>query len=263
MLRGLPFTVAVAAALSVVGLACDGGGGSSSGATPEATATDSSTPAVEPSPIFAPMEGPDRTFRAEEPTNYREFPQFALPDPASLPVPSADEDGPEFQPPESPSCPHDWEFLFRPVEGFQVCYPSDWQIAGHAYITGGVDERWYAVGLFRFGEDGRELAHVSIYVTSPYSQPFLYVTDCQQAYQVKLDGRLASLCPDHPGEFPEAKIIAYHARRGELDYFINVVPILEYDSDAGRYRDSWSKEDEAVGIQIAQTFEFIELAESP
>jgi hypothetical protein len=43
----------------------------------------------------------------------------------------------------------------------------------------------------------------------------------------------------------------------------NVVPILEYDSEADEYRDSWSEEDEAIGIQIAQTFGFIELAESP
>lgn len=263
MVRGLPLTIAVAAAVSLVGVACDGGGGSSTGGTPEATASDSPTPAVEASPIFAPMEGPERTFRPEERTNYRELLEFHLPDPASLPLPSADEDGPEFHPPETPTCPGGGQMLFRPAEGFQVCYPGDWRIGGHAYVTAGVDDRWYAVSLSRFGEDGRERAHVSIYVTNPYSQPFLYVADCQQAYQVKLDGRPASLCPDHPGEFPEAKIIAYHVRQGERDYFINVVPVFEYDSDAGRYRDSWSKEDEAMGIQIAQGFQFTESVGSP
>ncbi len=263
MVRGLPLTIAFAAAVSLIGLACDGGGGSSTVGSPEATGAGSPTVVVEPSPVFAPMEGPERTFRATERTNYRELPEFHLPDPATLPLPSADEDGPEFRPPETPTCPEGGQMLYRPSEGFQVCYPSGWRIGGHAFVTAGADDRWYALSLSRLGEDGRERAHVSIYVTNPYSQPFLYVADCQQAYQVKLDGRPASLCPDYPGEFPEAKIIAYHVRQEERDYFINVVPTFEYDSDAGRYRDSWSKGDEAMGIQIAQSFQFMEPVDSP
>ena len=118
--------------------------------------------------------------------------------------------------------------------------------------------------MYRYGEDGHESAHVSIYMTTPYSPPAVYVSECEQAYQVKLDGLPASLCPDHAGEFPEAKVIAYHVRRGERDYFINVVPMVEYDSEAGLYHlNSSSEEDEAMGIRIVQSIQFTELPATP
>jgi hypothetical protein len=214
--------------------------------------------------VAPPLEGAERTFRAQERTNYRELPEFQLPDPASLPSPSDDQDGPEFQPTETPDCPEDWEVLRRQAEGFEVCYPSDWQVDGHGYVSSGADDRWYSVGLYRFGEGGHERAHVSIYLTNPYSQPFMYVAECEKAYQVTLGGLPASLCPDHPGEFPEAKIIAYHVRQGERDYFVNVVPMVEYDSEARVYHlDSWSKGGEEVGIQIAQSVRFMEPVGTP
>ncbi len=99
---------------------------------------------------------------------------------------------------------------------------------------------------------------MSIYVVNPYAKPFTYTRDCEQAYRVTFAGEAASLCPDHPGEFPEAKIIAYHVRKGDLDYFLNVVPMLPWDAETGSYRDTWDRDVEAAAIAIAQTFQLTE-----
>jgi hypothetical protein len=259
MWKGLLSIISIAIVTAMVCLACDGIGGSSSRETRSGLG-----PRTASTPVFPPLDGPERTFRAEERTDYRELPEFQLPDPDRLPDPSDDEDGAEFRPPESSECPEDWEVLRRPLEGFQVCFPSEWEVDGHGYVSSGADDRWYALGLYRFGEDGHERAHVSIYMTTPYSQPVLYVSECDRAYKVRLDGLAAGLCPDHAGQFPEAKIIAYHVPRGDRDYFLNVVPMMEFDSEAGLYYlDSWSEKDLATGIDIVQSIQFTELPAAP
>jgi hypothetical protein len=246
----LPLILATFAAVVALSACSDGAPEVRPGPAPRTTET----------PVFPPLEGPERTFQAQGRTNYREHPDFQLPDPEDLPEPSGDQDGLEFHPPEKPECPDDWEVLSRPPEGFEICHPEEWAIDGHGLVTLGVDDRWYSVGFYLFGEDDRrERAHVSVYVTQPYSEPALFVKDCEQAYHVTLDGLPASLCPDFLGEFPEAKIIAYHVRRDDHDYFIQVVPLLEYDEEEGGYLDTWPKDIEETGIRIAQSVHFIEI----
>ena len=255
--------------LTVLAVACGGGEGEETTpaeaetATPAATATatptSGSTPTTAVRRITPPMEGPSRGPAATEPTNYRELPEFELPVPGDLQASPAGATGLEFQPPAAPQCPEDWQNLVRPAEGFQVCYPESWIIEGHGYVSSGVEERWYSVGLFLF-QDDVELAHVSIYVVNPYAKPITYTRDCDQAYAVTFGGEPAVLCPDHPGEFPEAKIIAYHVRRGDLDYYINAVPMFQYDDTEGTYLETWSEDTEATAIQIAHTVQFMEPA---
>ncbi len=230
----------------------------------QAAAAATPTPELIPAPppeverLKLPLEGPWRPFHSSERMNYREHPDFQLPDPADLP-PREDVDGLEFQLPDEPECPEDWERLVRPVEGFQICYPPDWTIEVHGYVSRGADDRWYDVGIYRMDPSGLPLIHVSVYVTSPYSQPFMYVAECEQAYRVTLNGVPASICPNFPGQPPEAKIIAYHVRKGDKDYFLNVVPRLEYDASRQGYLTRWSREDEETAIGIVQTFLFIEV----
>ena len=262
----------LAMAMGLLAAACAGGGdvsptpgttmSASPAVTPDPTAVPTATDAPNPAalPITPPMEGPSRGPAATERTNYREVAEFELPSPASLPEPPEGAMGPEFQPPEDPQCPTDWQTLMRPGEGFLVCYPEDWSIEGHGYVSSGVEDRWYAVGLFLFDNDGVELAHVSIYVLNPYARPFTYTRDCEQAYRVTFAGEPAALCPDTPGEFPEAKIVAYHIRRGDRDYYVNVVPKFQYDAESGNYLDSWDEEAEATAVQIAHTFQFMAAA---
>lgn len=263
-LISLASLVPVIAAL-LLAVACTDGDGEPSpeptGETPSAA-----TPTVEPTPqptgevIVPPLEGPERTLAFKENTNYREQPEFQLPAPEDVPEAPADAEGAEFHPPEEPVCPDGWEILRRPVEGFEVCYPATWRIDGHGYVSAGLDDRWYSVGLFLF-EDGRQLAHVSIYIINPYAQPFLYTRDCQQAYRATFAAMPAVLCPDLSGRPPEGKIIAYHVRRDDLDYFLNVVPYFEYDEEEGGYLDSWPEEIEEQAIQVAHTFLFTPLLE--
>ena len=78
------------------------------------------------------------------------MPEFQLPVPEDLPAPPEDATGPEFQPPAEPQCPAEWQELRRPAEGFEVCYPEGWSIEGHGYVSAGVEDRWYSVGLFLF-----------------------------------------------------------------------------------------------------------------
>ena len=238
-------------------LAACGGGGSEgddglNGETPASSPVPA--PRVSPTPLHPPLEGAER-IREKERINYREDPGYRLLDPADLPAPSASEEGPEFYPPETPECPADWEILFRPNEGFHICYPSDWVIDGTGYVSGGVEDKWYSLGFFRYAEEGDQSAHVSVYVTGPFSQPFTYVEDCGQAYQVTLSGQPASLCPDNGGVFPEAKIIAYHVRTEEWDYFIQIVPHFQIDPDKREYLQTWSDEDVQTAIGIAHSFQ--------
>lgn len=204
-------------------------------------------------PISPPLEGPPRAVATER-TNFRELPEFELPSPADLPEPPGDAKGPEFHPPAEPQCPEGWQGLERPVEGFRICYPKEWSIQGHGYVSAGAEDRWYSVGVYFFRDDV-EVAHVSVYVVNPFARPFAYTRDCKQAYRVTFAGESAALCPDYPGVPPEERIIAYHIRRGDLDYFVNVVPKFTYDPQAGKYLDTWDREAEARAIQIAQTLQ--------
>ncbi len=270
----MPKALALIAVLAVVALvtaACGSGTGSQeddvdSPGSPTASPTDDPAPTLTAIPstptgsvIFPPFEGPTRSFRAEERINYREHPAFQFPNPEDLPVPPDELEGLEFHPPETPDCPLDLELLVRPSQGFRVCYPKEYKIDGHGYVTALVDDRWYSLGLFGLDQDDRESVHVSIYVTNAYSQPFTYVINCETAYQVTIDGQPATLCPDHPGEFPEVKIIAYHIRMGDLDYFIQVVPQFDFDDEANEYLTTWSQEAEETAIRIVHSFQFIEI----
>ena len=262
--KAAALAMGAAVLLVAVGAACGGSGGKDSVATPSPTGAtpdegDDVVPQVSPSALFPPLEGPERTFRPRERTNYREHPDFQFPDPNDLPAPSDAQQGREFRPPESPNCPEGWEVYARPDDGFRICHPSDWRVDSEGYVNVGVDDKWFSVGLFRYAADGRQSAHVSVYVSTPFSQPATYLIACDQAYQVVIDGMPASLCPDFPGESPEAKVIAYHIRRGIRDYFINVVPYFEFDSAAEGYLTTWRQDDEETAIQIAHSFEFLEL----
>ena len=249
---------AAVAVLLVVGIAC-GGGGQGSQATPTVVPTPEfiAAPSPETERLDPPFEGPPRDYPKER-TNYREEAAYQLPDPAFLPEPE-DSERPEFQFPDPPECPEGWERMTRGLERFRICHPPDWTIEGHGYVTRGWDDRWYAVSFFRMDPEGVPLFHVSVYVTGPFSPPTTYVAQCDEAYRVTLSGAAASVCPDYPGELPEAKIIAYHLRDGDLDYFLNVVPRFPYDDERGGYLTHWSKKDEETAFAILRSFELIEV----
>lgn len=260
--------VILAMAGGLLAAACAGGGQETTpvpGATdaPAASATATPDPGVSTFPearrTGPPLEGASRGVAASERTNYRELDEFQLPEPEDLPPPPEEATGPEFQPPAEPQCPEDWQELSRPAEGFRVCHPEGWSIDGHGYVSAGAEDRWYSLGLF-LSQDDVEVAHVSIYVVNPYAKPITYTRDCDQAYRVTFAGEPAAFCPDYTGEFPEAKIIAYHVRRGDLDYYINVVPKFQYDATSRIYLDTWSQDAEATGILIAHTLQFMEIA---
>ena len=240
---------------------CGDGGAPASDETPTRSPQPSATVA-ENSRFVPPLEGPERPVSSER-TNYRELPEFELPDPAALPPVSAEAEGREFHPPAAADCPASWERLTRPAEGFEICYPPGWVIDGHGYVTGGADELWYSVGIYRLIGDDKQSAHVSIYTTGPFSRPFTYVRECEQAYRVALAGTPASLCPDHPGVFPETRIIAYHLRQGDRDYFVQAVPYFTWDQQDRRYLSTWRAEDEETAIRIAQTFHLLQPGSTP
>ncbi len=250
--------VAIVAALGAA--ACtNGGGGGTSEPTREAspTATAAATPSA-PTPvsklITPPLEGPDRSLPFSERTNYLELPEYQLPQPEDVPAPPSDATGAEFHPPAEPSCPEGWQTLQRPVEGFTVCYPEPLRIDGHGYVSSGFDDRWYSVGLFLFDGE-RQLAHVSIYILNPYALPFPYTRDCPHPYRVTFAGSPSVLCTDFPPRSPEGEIITYYLRRDDFDYYINIVPYLEYDEAAGDYLDTWPDDILQQAIKVAQTFQ--------
>ena len=262
MLNKLWPAVALSAAI-VLGAACGGDDGGFSetpgpGVSATVAATGSPGPAARPrpsgGPVTPPLEGPARPNAATTRTNYRELADYALPSPQDVPEPPRDAAGAEFHPPSEPKCPEGWEILRRPIEGFQICYPKEWAIDGHGYVSAAAEDRWYSVGFF-LRREGVEVAHVSVYVVDPFAMPFTHTRDCKKAYRVTFAGEQAVLCPDHTGVPPEVKIVTYHIRRGDLDYYVNVVPQFTYDSGAGQYLDQWDKEAEATAIQVAQTFQ--------
>lgn len=243
-------TLALAAAVLVTAtlLACGGNGGYNDGASPS-PASPTPSQANNERGLFPPLEGPERPV-AREVINYWEDHDFDLPDPAGLPdLPS---DLSSLAPPDVPVCPEGWINLDRPTEAFKVCYPDGYATEGHGYVTAGVDERWYGVGIFDFEEGDVELGHVSIYVTGPFSRPFDYVAQCDQAYGVTIDGEPAAVCPDYAGVGDE-KIIAYHLRVGDYDYSINAVPAQDASASSGA-----AGEIEDTLLQIVHSFELID-----
>lgn len=253
LLKTLALSVSVLTTATL--LACSGGDGDNGdGPSP----SPASPTAIQPDNLrnlFPPLEGPERPV-AREAVNYRQDAEFDLPDPADLPaLPSGLS---SLGPPEDPVCPDGWVNFERPLEAFRLCYPDPYVIEGHGFVTAGAEERWYAVGFFDF--DGEvELGHVSVYVTGPFSRPFLYVAECDQAYQVTIGGTAASVCPDYDGRGDE-KIIAYHVRVGDLDYFVNAVP-AQADASASL---TTGDEIESTLLQIVHSFELLEpLATAP
>ena len=49
-------------------------------------------------------------------------------------------------------------------------------------------------------------------------------------------------------------------RRGDLDYYINLMPKFQYDATSQTYLDTWSQDAEAAGIRIAHTLQFMAIA---
>ena len=252
-------TVALTAA------ACNGGGspaariGPDGSATAEATGVTLSdiltaTPDLETGPIIPSFGMPPST---EEPKrqNYRENPDYQLPDPADLPAPSSDLVEPEFHPPAAPGCPEGWEVFDRPSEGWRICHPDDWVVVGHGYVTVGVDDRFHNVSFFHFANTGFETAIVNIRTMPEFSRPLTILKECEQAYQVRFSGQLAGLCPDHPGDQSDVRVIQYHIPDGDREVLVSAVPRYDRNPVNGVYLDTWSEEDEARAIEIAHTFD--------
>ena len=210
-------------------------------------------PTPGPETLTLPLEGPRRLLTGER-INYREDPAVRLPEPEELPEAPDDLPGADLEETPIAACPTDWQLLNRFGEKFQICYPQSWVIGGGGYVTAGRDDRWHGVGLFLFDSSARQRAHVSIYTMGHYSKPVPYTSDCPQAYGVTLAGRPAVICPDFTCIHPEGKIIAYHVRTDEFDYFVNVVLYLEYDTETRVYGEGWPQDLEQEAIQVARTF---------
>jgi hypothetical protein len=260
-------TAAVAALAATAVFSACGGGDEESTASPVETGTATPTPFLTavPSvtPRFPPLEGPRQELPTER-TNYREDPSYALPDAEDLP-PLPDEYS-SFAPAADPQCPLGWTVFSRPGEGYRICYPPDWQLEVDGYVTPPVDDRWHSIAFMKKNADGTETAHISVYATTPYARPFLFTADCDQAYNVTLSHEPAAVCPDYPGAPPEVMITAYHLRRGERDYFLQVVPYMQYDESIGGYPYGWSEADLETAFEILDSFELIEeitIAPSP
>jgi hypothetical protein len=161
-----------------------------------------------------------------------------------------EETGAMYHPPAEVKCKDEWEQLVRPSEGFSICYPADWQTAGYGYVSAGAEDRWFSVGIVKFTDEKRETqeAHVSVYVLPRYAKPFIYTRDCPRPYSVTFGGQAAVMCPDFPGENSEKYIVSYHVRRGDLDYFVQVVP---YDGGSDEALDT--------AIEIAHRVQFIDI----
>lgn len=237
-------------------LACaddDDGGGAS--ATPVGSLPTGATAA--PVPVVPPMEGPGRGEAVAERTDFRADPAWRMPSPDSVP-PADDPDDPVLNPPADPECPADWTLIQRPVEGFQICHPSDWTVAGHGYVSSPNEDQWYTMGIFDFVDESQSQrrAHVSIYVLPDFVKPFRYTLDCPEPRSVTLSGQPAVVCPDFPASPPEARIVSYHVFREDYDYFVQVVSYYHYDQSSGTYTDDVEEEAFDKALEIAHTFEF-------
>ena len=263
-MRWIRYALAPLAVLAVVTLAgcgddddapADGSG------TPSASESAPASATTPPNPVVPPMEGPDRQGGVTEETDFRADPAWRAPAPDD--VPAADDPAdPVLNPPADPECPAEWTLIQRPVEGFQICHPADWTVAGHGYVSSANEAQWYSVGIFDFLDEtqAQQRAHVSIYVIPQFAQPFRYTLDCEAPLSLTFGGEPAVVCPDFPAESPEARIISYHAFREDLDYFVQVVPYFEYDADSDSYTDELNQEAFDLALQIAHTFEFTPIA---
>lgn len=245
-MRGILFAVFLL--LAAVAAAC---GGDDDGG--DATLT----PAPSRPEFGPPLEGGRQDLGPSERTNFREHPDYQMPDPAVLPPPPDGAQGPEFSPPETADCPVDWLAYPREAEGFAFCYPPDWEINGDGYVTLPFQDRWFSAGAYRF-VGGTAVAHVSFYAYNNYSLPYDYTRACGQPYSVTFAGQPAVLCPDYPGVFPEERIISYHVRTEQFDYLVNAVPYYAYDPETGSYGATADAELEQTAIEIAQTFQLTE-----
>jgi hypothetical protein len=209
-------------------------------------------------PVVPPLEGPGRGPAPSEFTDYREEPDWLLPQPDDLQPPPEDlAEEPAANPPAEPVCPEGWLTVDRPTEGFKICHPENWTVAGHGYVSGANEDRWYSVGIFDFIDESRtaQRAHVSIYALPRYTRPFRYTLDCVQPYTVTFSGEHAVVCLDFPGQPPaEHEIVSYHVFKNDLDYFVNVATYYTVEGD--EITDEIDEEARATAIQIAHSFQF-------
>jgi hypothetical protein len=236
--------------LAAVALAC--GGDDDSDSVTVSPEPDSGSPSPTPGlSVFPPLEGPDRGPAYTERTDFRTVPEWELPDPADLPPVPGDAEGAIYFPPQGPSCPAGWVPVTRPAEGFNICHPQDWQTIGNGYVSEGAEDRWYSHGMALLSGENRDtqVAHVSVYAIGRYSRPMVYTRDCPRPYAITLAGEDAVICPAFPADSPEQDFTSYHVRRGDLDYFIQVVRFDGSDDEAYD-----------LAVQIAQTFQLIELS---
>lgn len=246
------------ALLSLAACGDDNGGSNGSSGTPTATLAGSPTPT--PNPLIPPLEGPERVPYVGDKQDFREDPDYQLPQPNGIPTPG-DSNDPILNPPSTPDCPSDWEKLFRGPEGFQLCYPSDWTVLTDAYKNAPNEERWYAGGVFKFPGEPPEhqLAHVSIYVIPQFTRPFPYTKDCPAPISTTLDGQPAVVCPSFPATSPEARIVSYHVYRENLDYFFNVALYYEWDEGKGEYTDKTDDDAFDTALKIIHSVQFLDV----
>lgn len=227
----------------------DDGGSNNSSPTPS-EGPESGSPTATPSiNLTPPLEGPDRGPAATERTDFRDDPEWQLPDPEGLSAVPDDEDGGIFFPPSSVECPAEWALVQRPLEGFSICHPQDWQTAGNGYVSEGAEDRWYSHGIVKFADENRDQqsAHVSVYAIPRFARPMTYTRDCPLLYSMEFAGQPSVICPAFPGEAPEEDFASYHVRRGDMDYFINVVPY-----------EGGGEEAYNLAVQIAHSFQLLE-----
>lgn len=243
----------LAVAVAVICLAACGGDDDSPTTSGSPTSIGSETL------ILPPFEGPDRPAAEPPRRNYREDSEWELPSPASLPTPAPSLDDAALRL-TAPRCSPEFETLSRPEEGFQICYPEEWTVAGQGYVNSANEDPWFAVGIFNFpeGETKDELAHVSIYVTPPFARPFRYTIDCPgPVYRVELAGQPAAACTSFTTTAAESRIVAYHIPTADFDYFI-VVTVYDRSADGSGTPSGASELPFAVALRIAGTFSLIE-----
>ena len=248
--------LAVALTVAVIAVLCqscgDDGSEDQSSETPSVSANASESPTPTPSVnLVPPFEGPDRGPAATERTDFRDVPEWELPEPDALPTVPDDETDAIFFPPDTVECADDWVLIQRPSEGFTICHPPDWQTAGDGYVSAGVEDRWYSHGLFKFSDEARSQpeAHVSIYAIPRFARPMVYTRDCPRPYGLTFAGEAAVICPEFPEESPQEDFVSYHVRKGDYDYFINIVP---YEMGDDEVFD--------LAVDIAHTFQLTEIS---
>jgi hypothetical protein len=259
-----PAALLLVVALTIVSVvACGGDDDDGSGSpTPDDTGP---TPVITPGdPVAPPLEGPGRGDPPTEMTDFRELPEWQLPRPDEVPPPPEEEaDNRLLNPPAEASCPEEWEVLDRPTDGYKICYPGDWTLAGYGNVSQANEATWVSAGIFRFTDPSQEnqLAHVSIYVIPQFARPFRYTIDCEQPYSITFAGQPAVVCPEFPGVSPEAPFTSYHVFRENLDYFVQVVPY--YLEEDGEVTDEIDEAAFQTAIDIAHTFQFTPVAVTP